>query len=587
LPPASQRADTQLLFDSAGEPYCGAPVSGSAADVMLQYASTASGKGASLVGFDWSQIPAAINKADWGLRTAANGVSVLRYIPPSLWAAISAGTSTADVSSYVQAAIDAEVNLYFPKGLYKLNSSLYFKVGFVMHGASARDTVFDFSGCTGPCFTTQLDRYGAGYRLQGFRDCEFAYFKVIGNESAAGNHIFSSSLGMHRSVFRRIWFYSCGGDAHHWDCDNAYGGFYNRISECIFGDPSDFSTPSAATARIKGDAIWATGSCNQNIVDNNIFWRGNKDFIHLIGTATWSIQRWTITNNGLEGAGVFRSDTGFFGVRIEGDSLCMHISKNYIEGNGITSPWLGGGIFVNSSTCDVTIRDNQFSSNPRDIWLSGCLGGVIDGNQWVTPPTFHNIRVDNVGAGFLSIGTNNSLGPISGKYLDIANICQPRVYGDAACALTRGNTPLAGKFTPRLYGASTEIMCSTAIGTYERHGSKLHVKFNLTVSALNGATGLVGIAGSDGINLALPGLGATVQYPFKNDATEISTSRSLYMSNVNLGAGYTECQILANQTGALFAFLRAQGSNVASTNLNATALIVGSQLKGEFEVTVV
>ncbi len=50
LPPASQRADTQLLFDSAGEPYCGAPVSGSAADVMLQYASTDAGKGAALVG---------------------------------------------------------------------------------------------------------------------------------------------------------------------------------------------------------------------------------------------------------------------------------------------------------------------------------------------------------------------------------------------------------------------------------------------------------------------------------------------------------------------------------------------------------
>ena len=50
LPPASQRADTQLLFDSAGEPYCGAPASGSAADVMLQYASTDAGKGASLIG---------------------------------------------------------------------------------------------------------------------------------------------------------------------------------------------------------------------------------------------------------------------------------------------------------------------------------------------------------------------------------------------------------------------------------------------------------------------------------------------------------------------------------------------------------
>jgi len=492
---------------------------------------------------------------------------------------------TNDTAAF-QAAIDAGTSVYIPNGTYKLTSTIYVRVGLVFHGASMRDTILDFSTCTGPSFGVQLNRYGAGYRLQGFRDCEFAFFKMIGNEAASGNHGFYSNLGMHRTVFRRIWLYSCGGNGHHWDCDNEYGGFYNRISECVFGDPSDFSAAAAANAHIKGDAIFATGSCNQNIVDNNIFWRGNKNFINLLGTPTWSIQRWTITNNGLEGAGHFRSDTGFFGVRIDGDSLCMNISDNYIEGNGLTSPFLGGGIYVNSSACDVTIRNNLFASNPRDIWISGCLGGVIDGNQWVTQPTYHNIRVDSVGVGFLNIGTNNSLGPIVGKYLDIALAAQPRVYGDSACALTRGNTPLAGKFTPKLYGGATEISCSSAIATYRREKNVLFVKFNITVSNLNGATGLIGIAGSDGINLAMPGLGSTVQYPFKNDATEISTSRSLYMSLVNLGAGYTECQIIASQTGALYAFLRAQGSNVANVNLNATALTVGSILKGEFEVVV-
>ena len=50
LPSADQRANKALLFDADGDPYLAAPASGSAADVMLQYASTDAGKGASLVG---------------------------------------------------------------------------------------------------------------------------------------------------------------------------------------------------------------------------------------------------------------------------------------------------------------------------------------------------------------------------------------------------------------------------------------------------------------------------------------------------------------------------------------------------------
>jgi hypothetical protein len=550
-------------------------------------ASTASGKGAGLAGYSWSAIPAAIDRADWGIRTASGAVSVLRYIPPAEWAAIIAGTSTTDVSAYVQAAIDAEKSIFFPAGTYKINATIYLKVGLVMHGESMRYTVLDFSACTGPCFSAQLDRYGAGYRLQGIRDSDFAYFKVVGNETAAGNHIFASDYGVHRTTWRRIWFYSCGGDAHHWNCDNAYGGFYNTVAECVFGDPSDFSTPSATTARIKGDAIWATGSCNQNVVLNNIFWRGNKNFIHLIGTTTWSIQRWTIRGNGLEGAGVFRSDAGFFAVLIEGDSLCMTICENYLEGNGLTPPYLGGGIYVNSQMCDVTIRGNLFASNPRDIWLVGTAGGNIDGNQWVTPPTYHNIKIDGIAAnGYVNIGTNNCITTIANKYLDIAVSTQPRVHGDAACALRRGNTPLAGKFTPKLYGGATEISCSTAVAVYERRANKLAVRFQFVVSNLNGATGLVGIAGNDGINLPMPGYGATIQYPFKNDATELSSTRQLLMSNVTLPAGCTEAFVQANQSGAYYAYLRCQGSGVASTNLLATGLAVGSVLFAEFEVTV-
>lgn len=52
LPSADQRANTALLFDADGDPYLAAPASGSAADVMLQYASTDAGKGAALVAME-------------------------------------------------------------------------------------------------------------------------------------------------------------------------------------------------------------------------------------------------------------------------------------------------------------------------------------------------------------------------------------------------------------------------------------------------------------------------------------------------------------------------------------------------------
>ena len=50
LPSAEQRANKALLFDADGDPYLDAPASGSAADLALSIASTASGKGAALVG---------------------------------------------------------------------------------------------------------------------------------------------------------------------------------------------------------------------------------------------------------------------------------------------------------------------------------------------------------------------------------------------------------------------------------------------------------------------------------------------------------------------------------------------------------
>lgn len=56
-----------------------------------------------------------------GAETLFNQNSVLAYIPVNLWAGIAAQTSTADVTAYVQAAVDTGKDIVFPAGRYLVN----------------------------------------------------------------------------------------------------------------------------------------------------------------------------------------------------------------------------------------------------------------------------------------------------------------------------------------------------------------------------------------------------------------------------------------------------------------------------------
>lgn len=82
--------------------------------------------GSALVGFDWDQIPPGINKANWGIQTASNSINVLRYIPPSEWAAIMDGTTTFDATANLQAFFDdcKERSGFMPKGVYRITAPL-------------------------------------------------------------------------------------------------------------------------------------------------------------------------------------------------------------------------------------------------------------------------------------------------------------------------------------------------------------------------------------------------------------------------------------------------------------------------------
>lgn len=499
------------------------------------------------------------------------------------------GDGVTDDTAAIQAAIDASRFVFIPTGTYLVSSTIYVRRGIHLFGAGLIDTIINGSGMTTPIFATQLNRYGPAAADQGIRDAVIEGFKIVGNTASSTNDLMRFVYGFHRTTIRKVWFYSCGGNAIHIDASTGYGGYYDVIEQCIFGDPSDFSSGSD-TSLIKGYGIYCIGSCNQVTVRENVFWRVKKDAINLNGTAVWSLQRWSIVDNGLEYSGYFEAVTPYYGVRINEYVTNVAIERNYIEYNGfnnVAPAYIGAGIYCFAPECTLIIKDNQFSNQPYNIRLGSVNSATIEGNAWLTDCTFFDIQVDSAIAKLVYIGDNTDIAAArNGKFLSVPVALQPKVYGDTKSAALRGTSALVGTFTPRLYGGSTEISCSTAIGNFERDGDRLRVSFSLVVSNLNGATGLIGIAGSDGINLPLPGLGSTIQYPFRNDAAVLGTGNIIWHSLVNLSAGYTDIAIALNQTGFNYAFLREQGDNVANQNLNATALTVGSVLRGEFWVYV-
>jgi hypothetical protein len=196
LPSADQRANKALLFDADGDPYLAAPASGSAADLALSIASTASGKGAALVGVEDSGgwFTGADGEAVLAELGRPNGafaydLNALRYITPSLWAAILDYTSTDDHTAQLQAAINsfgasgsvARGRLYIPGGKWNLNTaSLVLPFEVSVRGAGGRTTQICVGGdwdaftwdSAAPSFSRQVqitDMWikGPGYGKQG------------------------------------------------------------------------------------------------------------------------------------------------------------------------------------------------------------------------------------------------------------------------------------------------------------------------------------------------------------------------------------------------------------------------------------
>lgn len=131
LPSALDRRGLQLLFHpTTGQPYLAAPVSGSAADVMLQFAGIT---GSTLVGFLQSGTGAVPRTVDGKIREIS--VSAFDFMTAAQVAAVQSNDYSVVTPSQITAAVQAACTaaagrpFHLPRGTWKLTESIKYEPG--------------------------------------------------------------------------------------------------------------------------------------------------------------------------------------------------------------------------------------------------------------------------------------------------------------------------------------------------------------------------------------------------------------------------------------------------------------------------
>jgi hypothetical protein len=156
LPPAAERLGLQLMFHpTTGQPFLAAPVSGSAADVLVQLASSASDiVGAGIVGYDQFLDYTGLTIAA-AVRTLGINANAVAGVDPTGVADSSAGF----ISLFSQASSGMRIRLF---GEYKVSAAV---------AIAGKNFLIDAEGAT-----FNLDGNSAGFKVNG----AVTYFRVFG-----------------------------------------------------------------------------------------------------------------------------------------------------------------------------------------------------------------------------------------------------------------------------------------------------------------------------------------------------------------------------------------------------------------------
>lgn len=366
LPSADQRANKALLFDADGDPYLAAPASGSAADVMLQYASTASGKGAALVGVE-----------DAGGRfTATNGEAVVaelsdrpvRRVKDPKFGGIGNGVAddTAALAAIV-AAKDAATTLFqIPVGTY-LNSAQISVTGYQnIHGYGDQSQIkLTTGGITGLAYTSQTGVFDdhphnvtRDFRITG--DGTFVALPGAQNGTTTGqNHATTALQGSFGSASGMTYeLHNIGRIVDQTFVHNGEHNHYRANKIGIQLDETTSFTESNSYFRYNSTAaVDIIGG--QNITLRGGAIEGNPGIAIRYTTSSSSWSQLNIDNvylelNGNEATGVWSVDIPFGAptmVNISGGSLWRNTASGYTSG-----PYkLGDNAIIDGATLNGAI----------------------------------------------------------------------------------------------------------------------------------------------------------------------------------------------------------------------------------------
>ena len=219
--------------------------------------------------------------------TAKDMVSILDYIPIALHAAIRAGTSTTDVTQYIQDALTYSSTkaraVFFPAGCYKCSSGIVLQTGAKLIGEALEKSEYNIHKGTG----TVIQFTGsAGITAVSKNKIEFYNIAIRGSNTFSANYVVKFdavyACRFHNVVISNEGTHSNAGglfmddndDSDSTPTDYAWSNFFDN---CLFSAPK--------TAGAKGYTFYFTGSDSWF---NNIYSSGGLGIFTKPGGNNWS-----------------------------------------------------------------------------------------------------------------------------------------------------------------------------------------------------------------------------------------------------------------------------------------------------------
>jgi hypothetical protein len=192
---ALKRPDGSTVWTRRADPVADGADAATAAATALRadLASSSTGKGAALVGFQTSVSDRTVQDK------LAESASIFDFLTRAQIAAVKAGTSTEDLTSQVTVALNAVSNLYFPAGTYHFNVNLAGMRGKTITGAGRDITVFKNFGNFA---VFKLDSTTADCKFNAFRG-----FRILNRDKAvytAADGFFVTGIGTLENDFNEF-----------------------------------------------------------------------------------------------------------------------------------------------------------------------------------------------------------------------------------------------------------------------------------------------------------------------------------------------------------------------------------------------